>query len=178
MKDHIKMSIEIINLFNNRIVQVVGGLLTLYSVFLILLSIYWITTGIMPVLYRLGFSLSKRKIAIYGKTEFSSLRDILVDSGLFKDKNIVQIHDNDIKKAEDITLFMIYWPEFHNKLDDILSIKKDATPLIVYAPQEIMKIDLSDIKKMNAHRNVIIVNFRGRLINDILISLITTGFKR
>lgn len=73
---------------------------------------------------------------------------------------------------------MIYWPEFYNKLDDILSIKKDATPLIVYAPQEIMKIDLSDIKKMNAHRNVIIVNFRGRLINDILISLITTGFKR
>lgn len=97
------MGTEIINLLNNQIFQLVGGLFTLYSVFLIGLSIYWISTGIMPVLYRLGFSLSKRKIAIYGKTEFSSLRDILVDSGLFKNKNIVQIHDSDIKKAEDIT---------------------------------------------------------------------------
>lgn len=171
-------SSEILTFLNNPIFQIVGGIFTLCSIVLIGLSTYWTIIGIMPVLYRLGFSLSKRRIAIYGKTEFSSLRDILVDSGLFKDKNIVQIHDNDIKKAEDITLFMIYWPEFHNKLDDILSIKKDATPLIVYAPQEIMKIEPSHIKKMNAHRNVIIVNFRGRLINDILISLITTGFKK
>ena len=63
-------------------------------------------------------------------------------------------------------------------LDDILQKKKDNTPLIIYAPQDKGKIAPEDLKKINQHRNVVVVNFRGRLINDILVSLMTTGFKK
>ena len=73
---------------------------------------------------------------------------------------------------------MVYWAEFSDKLDDILRNKKDNVPLIIYAPQDKGRIESEDLETINQHRNVIIVNFRGRLINDILVSLMTTGFKK
>ena len=126
----------------------------------------------------LGVGLSKRKIALFAEVEFTSLQALLVDSGLFKINNIEQIHKNSIKKAENYSLFVVYWDEFSDMLDDILQKKKDNTPLILYAPQDKGKISPEDLKKINQHRNVVVVNFRGRLINDILVSLMTTGFKK
>ena len=63
-------------------------------------------------------------------------------------------------------------------LDSILSEKKDGTALLIYAPQEEGFISKEDIAKINQHRNVIVVNFRGRLLNDIMISLITTSYEK
>lgn len=126
----------------------------------------------------LGVGLSKRKIALFAEVEFTSLQALLVDSGLFKINNIEQIHKSSIKKAENYSLFVVYWDEFSDMLDDILQKKKDNTPLILYAPQDKGKIAPEDLKKINQHRNVVVVNFRGRLINDILVSLMTTGFKK
>ena len=126
----------------------------------------------------LGVGLSKRKIALFAEVEFTSLQALLVDSWLFKINNIEQIHKSSIKKAENYSLFVVYWDEFSDMLDDILQKKKDNTPLILYAPQDKGKIAPEDLKKINQHRNVVVVNFRGRLINDILVSLMTTGFKK
>jgi hypothetical protein len=62
-------------------------------------------------------------------------------------------------------------------LNAILSAKKDGTALLIYAPQEEGFIPKEDIAKINQHRNVIVVNFRGRLLNDIVTSLITTSYE-
>jgi hypothetical protein len=59
-----------------------------------------------------------------------------------------------------------------------LSEKKDGTALLIYAPQEEGFISKEDIAKINQHRNAIVVNFRGRLLNDIMISLITTSYEK
>jgi len=57
--------------------------------------------------------------------------------------------------------------------------KKDSTPLIVYAPQNEGRIEPQEvIDEINQHRNSVIVNFRGRLLNDILTSMITTSYEK
>ena len=74
-------------------------------------------------------------------------------------------------------MFLVHWKSFASDIDAILSIKQDATALIVYAPQAEGFIDSAPLAKINQARNSIVVNFRGRLLNDILVSLITTGYK-
>jgi len=158
--------------------SLVSSVITILNLLIFSFTLYSLVTGIFPVLYRIGIGLTKRKIALFAEAQFTSLRGLLVDSGLFKEKNIIQIDKTSINKAEGFSLFIVYWSEFKDNLDTILQKKKDNTPLIIYAPQDKEKIDQGQLEKINLHRNVIVVNFRGRLINDILVSLITTGFKK
>jgi hypothetical protein len=133
--------------------------------------------GIFPVLYRLGNGLAKRKIALFVRSDnFSSLRGLLVDSKLFSEKNIMHISTvNDIKKSERASLFLVYWPDWENDIDKIINMKKDSTALIVYAPQDKGFLDKSKTAFLDKERNTVLTNFRGRLLNDIVISMITTG---
>ena len=103
---------------------------------------------------------------------------MLVDSHLFKPKNIVQIDRQSLKKAESVTLLLIHWKPFKAHIDEILRIKKDSAAMIIYAPQKDGFIDNGSLDKINAERNAIIVNFRGRLLNDILTSMITTSYEK
>lgn len=131
--------------------------------------------GILPVWWRLGQGLSNRRIAVFAEEEFKDLHDLLVDSRLFQKSNIIQIGKTSLKKAEVCTVFLMHWGSFAGEIDEILRMKSDTTALIVYArPGE---IDNATMAKINQHRNTIVVNFRGRLMNDILVSMITTGYK-
>jgi hypothetical protein len=134
--------------------------------------------GLVPVWYRIGMGLSKRKIAVFANKEFDALKSMLVDSKIFKDKNIFRVPKNALKKADKETIFLIHWKEYKNEIDEIISIKKDNTAMIVYAPQNEGRIEQESIDKIDDQRNSIIVNFRGRLLNDILISMITTRDER
>lgn len=164
--------------FNSPFFIIVGGFSTIAMVAGFLYTVYLILCGVLPVWYRLGIGLSKGKIAIFASSEFSSLHSMLVDSGIFKEKNIVQINKNELKKAVDKNIFLIHWKDFADKIDDILNIKKDSTALIIYAPQNEGRIDQSILDRINEHRNTIIVNLRGRLLNDVLTSLITVSYER
>lgn len=138
----------------------------------------WVV-GISPALSRLGKGLANRKIAIFANgDDFISLKSVLIDSNLFKKDNVIQITAGDIKKSENISLFLLHWKSFNSHLDSILTCKKDGTALIVYAPQEEGFLSPADIKKINQHRNTILVNMRGRLLNDITTSLITTSYEK
>jgi len=135
--------------------------------------------GISPALWRLGKGLACRKIAILAKEDaYTSLRDLLLDSNLFRKSNIIKITNSDIQKAGQYSLLLAHWGSISEHLKSILSVKKDTTALIIYAPQAEGFIDKDAVSIINEHRNVIIVNFRGRLLNDIVTSLITTGYSR
>lgn len=136
--------------------------------------------GIFPAVLRLGNGLAKRKIALFAKPNDSeSLKALLTDSGLFDAKNIISItSSNDIGKAEQATLFLVYWPDWSNEIDSILRKKTDGTALIVYAPISNGRVPDEISSKINSHRNSILTNFRGRLLNDIVASMITTSYKR
>lgn len=63
-------------------------------------------------------------------------------------------------------------------MDEIIRHKQDATALIVYAPQEDGKVPSEMLCKINNERNSLIVNFRGRLLNDILVFMMTTQYPK
>ena len=167
---------ELYNFFNHPFFVIVGGIATLVMIVTFFYSIILVIRGVFPVWYRLGKGLSKREIAIFENDEFDSLKCILVDSRIFKEKNIIKIEQNYIKKAESISLLLLHWKAFKDNIDNVLSIKKDSDALIIYAPQEEGLIDKSILTKINQERNCIVVNLRGRLLNDILSSMITTSY--
>ncbi|MEA3464260.1 MAG: hypothetical protein U9R14_04280, partial [Patescibacteria group bacterium] len=135
--------------------------------------------GILPVLLRIGNGLAKRKIAIFAKNDnLVSLKNLLLDSGLFNKNNISEITTHgDIGIAEKTSIYLIYWHDWSDKIDEILSKVKDGTALVVYAPQELGFIPSDKMARLNEKRNVVVANFRGRLLNDITTSIITTNYK-
>lgn len=136
--------------------------------------------GILPVLFRLGNGLVKRKIAIFAKGDnLNSLKSLLLDSELFSEKNIIEItSNNDFGKSEKSTLFLIFWHDWKKDIDKILNKKADKTALVIYAPRDKGSVSEEDFKKINKERNVSIANLRGRLLNDIISFLITTSYEK
>jgi hypothetical protein len=166
-----------------NIIQLYSELSTLWN-FLILLFIVIVGGGISFIAYmrvfisvwwRLGKGLTKRQIAIFAKGDhFLQLKELLINSKLFKEKNIIQIHEDNIKKAKDITIKLVYWEDYELELNNILNLKKESDALIVYALPKTVKCP--QMEQINKEPNCILVNLRGRLINDILVSMITTGY--
>lgn len=134
--------------------------------------------GVIPVLWRLGKSLYNRRIALYAENEATTLKLTLLDSKLFKEKNIDVIGKKELAKGRDHSMMIVYYPEFKDNLLDIISLKNDGDALIVYAPSSEGKISDEILNAINAERNSIIVNLRGRLLNDILTSMITTNYAK
>ena len=139
---------------------------------------YLVFRWIVPVLYRLWMALSKREIAVFATTEYASLKNMLDSSWIFRVNNIHQILPNSLSDADQKTIFLVHWKDFKDKIDIILAKKKSNTALIIYAPQNEWIIEPRDRDEINSHPNTTIVNFRGRLLNDILVSMITTSYSK
>lgn len=139
----------------------------------------WIK-GILPVLLRLGNGLAKGKIAIFAKNSHSKeLEELLHTSGLFRRDNIIKINDiNSLYKSDNSSLYLVFWHDCQDEIEQILNQKKAGVPLIIYAPQELGFIPKDKMAQLNNQPNTIVTNFRGRLLNDIIISLITGSYKR
>lgn len=167
----------IVDFFNHPIFIVLGGISTLITLIAVLYGGYLFARGIFPVWYRLGMGLSKRKIAVFAEKEFDDLRDMLIESGLFQKENVIKIEKQSIKKAKDMKLFLMHWKSFESEIEKVLQMKDIETALIVYAPQSEGFIDKPMMERISQERNSIVVNLRGRLLNDILVSMITTGNK-
>ncbi len=164
--------------FNHPFFVILGGIATLFSLLALGFTVYLWARGILPVWWRLGIGLSTRKIAIFADKEFDNLKDVLVDSKLFRESNIVRIDTESIKRAEGCPLLLVHWKAFENQIDDILHIKRDFDALVIYAPHKDGPVPPEATEKINRHRNAILVNMRGRLLNDILTCMMTTGFVR
>ena len=168
----------IIDFFDHPFFVCVGGLTTLLAVVGLLYTIYLFTKGLLPVWYRLGMGLAKRQIAVFATDEFANLKGMFVDSRLFTPKNIVQIDRQSMKKAESATLLLVHWKPFEANFRRNTGLKRDSDAMIIYAPQKEGFIDDASLTKINSERNAIIVNFRGRLLNDIFTSMITTSYEK
>jgi hypothetical protein len=170
------MGQEIVNFFNHPFFIVIGGVVTLISVIGIVVITIMIVRGVFPVWYRLGLGLSNRKIGVFALDEFEALKSMMVDSKLFREKNIIRIDKKELKKTQSFSLLLVHWKPFESEMDNILNHKRDSAALILYAPQNEGFIDKEMLEKINLERNATIVNFRGRLLNDILTSMITTSY--
>jgi len=141
--------------------------------------VLWIR-GISPALYRLGNGLAKRKIAIFAKGDnINSLKSLLCDSGLFREKNIFEITNiSDIGKAEEASVYLVYWHDWADDINQVLDKKLDKCALVVYAPYDKGRIPDEQMKDLDGKRHSAVTNFRGRLLNDIVTAMITTSYDR
>lgn len=60
----------------------------------------------------------------------------------------------------------------------IMQYKKNTTNMVVYAPHRDGKIPDDLFPKINELPHTIVVNFRGRLLNDILTAMMTTPYSK
>jgi hypothetical protein len=162
-----------------RILDAIGYLQTLVFLVGIVVVIVVFARGILPALWRLGNGLAKRKIAIFAKGDnLPSLRALLLDSKLFKAKNIVDIaNEQDIERAQMASLYLVFWHDWSDHIDQILIQKPNQCPLIVYSPYDREKIPPDEMRKLDGKRHTAVTNFRGRLLNDIVSSMITTSYE-
>jgi hypothetical protein len=167
----------LVQFYNHPFFVICGGVsVTMSVLWVIVAAIGWIC-GVTPLIFRLGMALSKRNIAIFGTSEkFESLKSTLVDSNLFKERSIIHIKRDNIEKAKQETLFLVDWETAGDNIERIFSARKSSqTAILIYAkPKSIPQDKMDAIVDMP---NTVIVNARGRLLNDVLTSLITTSHK-
>jgi hypothetical protein len=164
--------------FNHPFFIVAGGMGTILMICFLIYTIFLVLKGIVPVWYRLGIGLSKRRVAIFASNDnFENIRASLLDSLIFKEKNIVHIPSSNIDKAKDQTIFLVDWETFKDEIEQVFSARKNhQTAVVIYAkPASITSEKMNDIGN---RPNTVVVNFRGRLLNDILTSLITTVYEQ
>jgi hypothetical protein len=169
-------------LLDNSVFQIIGAIFTVVGLASLVYTTYnniiLVSNGLAPVLLRLARGLASRKIAVLATDRTNDLVALLTDSGLFKKKNIITVGFHDITRAEACSIKLVHWKPFERDVDRILKAKKDNDALIVYAPADEPRINDDSMKKLGLERNTIIVNFRGRLLNDLLTSMITTEFSK
>lgn len=141
--------------------------------------VLWIR-GILPALLRLGNGLAKRKIALFAKGDnLASLTHLLTDSALLKSTNLISItKPEDIGRAELATMYLVVWSDWAKDIQAILDKKSDKCALIVYAPYEGGRIPDEQMRLLDGKRHTAVTNFRGRLLNDIVASMITTSYEK
>ena len=167
----------ILSFFNHPFFIFVGGVTVIFGTFGVFRQLFCWLLGISPIAIRLGVALSKRRVAIFGSPQaFESLKSSLVDSGIFKEKNVICIHADNFEKAQLETVYLVDWESFGEKIEQIFLLRKShQIALIIYAkpgsiPQDQMNIIAN-------RPNTVVVNFRGRLLNDILTSMMTTAYE-
>jgi hypothetical protein len=141
-------------------------------------TIYGIVAGIIPSLVRLGKSLSSRKIAVLASGENqSAIINLLSDARFIRKKLLIGINGvRELERAADAGLLIVEWSDWHNDIDTILALKKPRTALIVYARPG--SVPPAVLTLLDSKRNTLITNFRGRLLNDVFVSMVTTGYEK
>ena len=161
-----------------KCLAVVGAIESVVLVIAIVWAFILWFRGILPALLRLGNGLARRKIAIFAKGDnLGSLRDLLVDSKLFWKKNIIEITQaGDVGKAEEASVYLVHWHDWATDIETVLTKKPDECALVIYAPYDKGRIPDDQMKNLDGKRHTAVTNFRGRLLNDIVTSMITTSY--
>ncbi|MEX2405457.1 MAG: hypothetical protein WD579_02530 [Candidatus Paceibacterota bacterium] len=136
-----------------------------------------------PLFLRLGFGRWSRKIAILANDgKYSSLKTDVVDTGIFREKNIHQIKNDSLSKVKDVSLALIHYQSFSKEeITTILNSKRSNAGFIFYFPEftpPTTVIPPNVMNQINNHQFTIVVNMRGRLMNDIIVTLLSTGYEK
>jgi hypothetical protein len=176
------MITTVLNFFSHPFFTVVGGLFTIAAVAALLLSIVYWLLGISPLLWRLGLGRWLRSIAVLADANtFASLKADLVASGVFREKKITHIPKEHLAKVNNHSLLLTNYQSFsEEEIKQILESKKSTAGLVIYFPEFNSSNRIPDnlLQLIGSKENTTVVNFRGRLLNDIMTTLITTSYEK
>lgn len=162
----------------NFIVQAVGWFVIFFLIVGAILTFVAFLKGVLRPLWRLGVGLSKRNIVIIGsKVDCESLSKLLKKSKLFATRNIENLCSReDIEDVKGASVILYKFSDSPLTLNEVLARKATKAALIVYArPDEIKE---EHWKLLDEHRNISVCNLRGRLMNDLLTLMMTTGYEK
>ena len=162
--------------------EAVGLITTAVSLLLFFISVISWFLGIGPLMYRLGLGRWRRKISVLADSEvYMSLKADLVNSGVFREKNITYITKRDLGKVKDCNLLLVNYGSFTaQEVKNIIKNKKSDAGMVVYFPDFSPTNRIPDdvVTLINNEPHTVLVNFRGRLINDVLVMLLSTSYER
>lgn len=159
-----------------KFVGIIDAILSLIGIGAILFGIYIWYRGIGVPVYRLGNGLARRKVYVLANEgNARSVSELLINSRLFQKNNIIKITTReDFGRAEGKSLYVVRFEDWSDNLDEILGLKKNGAFMVVFAPD--IRIPDEYMDKIKIHSNIAITNFRGRLIGDVLLAMMTTSF--
>lgn len=130
--------------------------------------------------WRFGLALFGKKIMIVANDDdYRNLKQDLSDSGLIKKKNILHISDKHLSKTNDALLLIIAYGYMESDdFRDVVNRKNARCGLIVYCPPEKGRIKDEEMEILSKSAFTTICNLRGRLVNDVLLMMLSTSFKK
>lgn len=162
----------------------VWGIASFFLTIVGFLSLVILAIGVFTRLgkaaWRFGLALFKKKIAIVASNDdYRDLKEDLADSGLIKEDNIIRVSDKHLTKAQDALLLIVVY-EYLDKehFRTIVSRKNARCGLIVYYPPERGRVSPEDMAILSKTAFTALCNFRGRLVNDVLLMMLSTSFKK
>lgn len=167
---------SVVDFFNHPVFIIIGGITVVLGFIGVVYRIGCLIFGITPLVIRISSAIWKRRIAVFGNlVAYSSLQTSLVDSKIFREKNIFHVPLNNLDKGKECSLYLIDWESANTKIHEILTSRKNQhTAVIIYAKAG--SIPQDKMGEIANSENTVVVNFRGRLLNDLLNSMITTSF--
>lgn len=168
----------VVEFFSHPLFSIVGGVFTIVAVIGLMLAIGCWVFDVTPIAIRFGRAIRNRSTAVFASTEgFATVREALCRSRIFKDKNIAHIGADNVEAGADHTLFIVDWDSFSNQIDAVFTLRRSANiPVVILAKPRAISDEL--MERIANHPSTIVVNFRGRLVNDILTLMVTTSYAR
>ena len=146
-------------------------------------AISW-ALGLATPIWRLGLGLRRRKIAIAADDErFSALKIDLIATNIFRETNIKQITKEHLARIKNHSLVVVHYKSFcEDELKQMLKDKESTCGMIFYYPEHDPasgdRIPNDMFQEILKRENTAVVNFRGRLLNDIINTIITTSYRK
>jgi hypothetical protein len=157
--------------------DVIFSLIGILATITVVIGCVW---KLIPAAWRFGLALYGKKIYVVSDIEeYENVKSDLVDSGLIREKNIQLITDKQIEKARKALLLIVVYGYLND--DDfktVVSRKRQRCGLIVYCPPGNTRIEDDKMKYLNKSSFTVLCNFRGRMVNDVLLMMLSTSFKK
>ncbi|WP_300394172.1 hypothetical protein [Henriciella sp.] len=158
---------------------IVSTAVTIVSLVVIFYAIYATIRGLIPVLIRLGYSLWQKRIIIFADNDMASeLQRLINDSRLFNRKRIEIAGENDVENARKANVVLVYWRDAQGYIDEIVRNRSEHAALIIYAPHRDGAIPGEFLNELERRKHITLCNFRGRLMNDVLTSMMTIQYDK
>ena len=155
--------------------NMIGYISSVITLVMLLTSVVAYVLGLFPVLKRFGFNRWKMKIAVV--TDDNNLKNTvnttLTKCKLIRKRNLEHVSNGVLKTTDNYSLVVVC-EDMLSKLDKIVDNLSSKTALIVYAPK--VRLNDEQLEYLNRQPVSALVNFKGRLIGDVINMLVSTEY--
>ena len=158
--------------------ETIDGVLSIIEHLIAIFSALWLISGFLfgffKLLTRFGMVHSRKISIVADRESFESLSKDLTDTEIFRERNVKRIDSNHLSEVRESKLLLVdYRYVTDAQITDILRDKNPKCGLIIYAPPP-LRLPNDLMETVVNHPYTLLVNFRGRLVNDVLSAMMTT----